>query len=102
MPLPVSILWTTERDRREELVHGVNAIIRVRPLADAIAVDARGVLGQRHRLVATWTDVAPNDLGEGIIQTMHADLTIDDMQAVPGTVGLEVRGYPSPPAMTMT
>jgi hypothetical protein len=102
MPLPVSILWTTYLDRREELVHGVNAIIRVRPLARTITVDARGVVGQRHRLMATWTDVAPNDLGEGIIQTMHADLTIDDMQAVPGTVGLEVRGYPSPPAMTMT
>jgi hypothetical protein len=96
MPLPISILWTTDRDRREELVHGVNAIIGVKPLSGAIAVDARGVVGARHRFIATWTDVAPNDLGEGIVQTMHADLTIDDITAVPGTVGLEVRGYPSP------
>jgi hypothetical protein len=27
---------------------------------------------------------------------MHGDLTFDDLEAVPGTVGLEVRGYPSP------
>jgi len=102
MPLPVSILWTTDQDRCEELVHGVNAIMRVHPLAGAVTVDARGVVGARHRLVATWADVAPNDLGEGIIQTMHGDLTIDDMQAVPGTVGLEVRGYPSPHATLLS
>ena len=67
MPLPVSILWTTDQDRCEELVHGVNAIMRVHPLAGAVTVDARGVVGARHRLVATWADVAPNDLGGVII-----------------------------------
>jgi hypothetical protein len=96
LPLPVSVLWTTDGAHREELVSGVNAIIRVKPLASTITVDARGVLGPRHRLVAAWGEVEPNDLGEGIIQTMHADLALDEIRAVPGTVGLEVRGYPSP------
>ena len=95
-PLPVSLLWTVDGDRREELVSAVNAIIRVKADRSTIAVEARGILGARHRLVASWGDVAPNDIGEGIIQTMHADLAVDGVQATSGTVGLEVRGYPHP------
>ena len=95
MPTPASLLWTTDVGRREELVGNVNAIIGVKPLASAVTIDARGI-GKRHRLTASWGDVPPNDIGEGIIQTMHGDLTFDDLHAVPGTVGLEVRGYPSP------
>jgi hypothetical protein len=95
-PLPVSLLWTIDGDRREELVSGVNAIIRVRADRSRVSVDARGILGARHRLVASWGDVIPNDIGEDIIQTMHGDLTVDGVQATSGTVGLEVRGYPHP------
>jgi hypothetical protein len=95
-PIPVSLLWTIDGDRREELVSAVNAIVRVKSDRSKVAIDARGILGARHRLVASWGDVTPNDVGEGIIQTMHADLSIDGMKATAGTVGLEVRGYPHP------
>jgi hypothetical protein len=96
VPMPVSIWWTTDDRRREELVSGVNAVIQTRVAPTTVTVEARGVLGARHRLVASWGDIEPNDLGEGIVQTMYADLMFDDQKAVPGTVGLEVRGYPSP------
>ena len=95
-PLPVSLLWTIDGDRREELVSAVNAVIRVKADRSTVSVEARGILGARHRLVASWGDVTPNDIGEGIIQTMHADLAVDGVQATSGTVGLEVRGYPHP------
>jgi hypothetical protein len=95
-PLPVSLLWTIDGDRRRELVSAVNAMVRVRADRSTVSVDARGILGARHRLVASWGDVTPNDIGEGIIQTMHADLTVDGVSANRGTVGLEVRGYPHP------
>jgi hypothetical protein len=95
-PLPVSLLWTIDGDRRRELVSAVNAMVRVRADRSTVSVDARGILGARHRLVASWGDVTPNDIGEGIIQTMHADLTVDGVPANRGTVGLEVRGYPHP------
>jgi hypothetical protein len=102
MPMPVSVLWTIDDGRREELVSGVNAVIVTRVAPTAVTVEARGILGARHRLVASWTEVEPNDLGEGIVQTMHADLMFDGLKAVPGTVGLEVRGYPNPLAATRT
>jgi len=95
-PLPVSLLWTIDGDRRRELVSAVNAMVQVRADRSTVSVDARGILGARHRLVASWGDVTPNDIGEGIIQTMHADLTVDGVPANRGTVGLEVRGYPHP------
>jgi hypothetical protein len=95
-PLPVSLLWTIDGDRRRELVSAMNAMVRVRADRSTVSVDARGILGARHRLVASWGDVTPNDIGEGIIQTMHADLTVDGVPANRGTVGLEVRGYPHP------
>jgi hypothetical protein len=82
MPTAVSILWTTDGDRREELVANVNAMIGVKPTASGVTIEARGV-GKRHRLAATWSEVSPNDIGEGIIQTMHGDLRFDDLEAVP-------------------
>ncbi len=47
-------------------------------------------------MIATWGPVEANDLGEGIVQTMHADRTFDGIPAAPRPVGLEVRGYPNP------
>ncbi|HEX5014802.1 MAG TPA: hypothetical protein VFV72_11670 [Candidatus Limnocylindrales bacterium] len=95
-PMPISLLWMIDEGRPRELVSAVNAMIRVSADPARVTVHARGILGARHRLTASWGDVPPNDLGEGIIQTMHADLTVDGMSAAPRTVGLEVRGYPSP------
>ena len=95
-PVPISILWTTDGLRDEEIASAVNGIIRSRVTENGVTIDGWRLGGPRHRIVATWGEVAPNDLGEGIVQTMHADLTFDEMPAVPGSVGLEVRGYPHP------
>ena len=74
----------------------VNGIIRARVTESGVNIDGRRLGRPRHRIVATWGEVPPNDLGEGIVQTMHADLAVDGISAVPGSVGLEVRGYPHP------
>ena len=94
--MPVSLLWTTDGERHEEVASAVNGILRARITEDGIHIDGQRLGGPRHRVVAKWGDIAPNDLGEGIIQTMHADLTLDGLRSVPRTVGLEVRGYPNP------
>lgn len=95
-PMPISLLWMVDDGRPQELVSAVNAMFRVSADRDGVTVGARSILGARHRLAVSWGDVPPNDIGEGIIQTMHADLAVDGIAAVPGTVGLEVRGYPHP------
>lgn len=95
-PVPISILWTNDGLRDEEIASAVNGIIRSRVTEYGVTIDGRRLGGPRHRIVATWGEVPPNDLGEGIVQTMHADLTFDEISAVPGSVGLEVRGYPHP------
>jgi hypothetical protein len=96
-PYPVTLgyLWSTDGDRADLTVSTVNGLIRARPVAEGIAIDTIRLGGPRHRLVANWGSALPNDIGEGIVQTMHADLVLDGHRAVPGTVGLETRGWPS-------
>ena len=74
----------------------MNGLIRTKVTETGVTIDGQRLGGPRHRLVATWGPVGPNDLGEDIVQTMHADLMWDGIPALPGTVGLEVRGYPNP------
>ena len=68
---------------------------RSRDVPGGIAIDSVRLGGPRHRVVATWGSVLPNDVGEGIVQTMHADAEIDGHHATPATVGLETRAWPS-------
>ena len=79
-----------------QIASAANGIIRSRVTETGVTIDARRLGGPPHRIVATWGEVLLNDAGEGIVQTMHADLTFDEISAVPGSVGLEVRGYPHP------
>ena len=95
-PLAISFLWTTDGLRKEEIVSAVTGIIRARVTETGVEIAGRRVGRPRHRIVARWGHVQPNDLGEGIFQTMCADLEVDGAAAVPGSVGLEVRGYPHP------
>jgi hypothetical protein len=95
-PIPVSVLWTTDGNRHEEIASAVNGVIRTRVSSAGVVIDGQRLGGRRHRVEASWGDVGPNDLGEGIVQTMLADLTLDGIRAATGTVGLEVRGYPNP------
>jgi len=96
VPMPISLLWVIDDGRPQELVSAVNAMFRVTADRDQVTVAARGILGARHRLAASWGEVPPNDVGEGIVQTLHANLNVDGVAAMSGTVGLEVRGYPHP------
>jgi hypothetical protein len=91
-PIPLSMVWTTDGDRTDEVISTVNGIIRTKAIHDGIAIDAKRLGGPRHRIVATWGSVPANDIGEGIIQTMHADASIDGVRAVTRSVGLEMRG----------
>ena len=93
LPLPAAYLWTTDGTRQDMVVSPLNGAVRTRRIPGGFALDAVRIGGPRHRVVATWGEIPTNDLGEGIRQTLHADLTIDGTAAMPGTVGLETRGY---------
>ena len=95
LPLPAAYLWTTDGTRQDMVVSPLNGAMRMRPIAGGFTLDAVRIGGPRHRVVATWGQIPANDLGEGIRQTLHADLTIDGIAAVSGTVGLETRGWPA-------
>jgi len=98
-PISLGFLWSADRHRSDLTISTINGVVRARPVAGGIAIDTVRIGGPRHHVVATWGDVRPNDIGEGIVQTMHADLTIDGHRANPTSVGLETRAWPTPAAV---
>lgn len=96
-PVPLGFVWTSDGERADFVVSTVNGIVRSRAIDGGIAIVGQRIGGRRHRVQATWGPIAPNDIGDGIIQTMHASLTIDGVDAFEGTVGLEARAWPGRP-----
>lgn len=92
LPLPIGYLWTTDGDRSEFVVSPLTGLMRERRDGDSTVIDSIRLDGRRHRVRATAPAAAFNDLGEGIRQTLLADLEYDGIRAVPGRVGLEFRG----------
>ena len=98
-PVTLGYLWSTDGERADLTVSTVNGLIRTRAVPGGIAIETVRLGGPRHRVEATWGTVVPNDIGEGIVQTMHADAVIDGHRATPATVGLETRAWPSAAAV---
>jgi hypothetical protein len=99
-PIPLGFVWTTDGRTADFVVSTVNGLVRSRAIEGGMAVVAQRLGGPRHHATATWGPIAPNDIGDEIIQTMHASLILDGARAVEGTVGLEERrgrtGRPGP------
>jgi len=98
-PVSMGYLWSTDGERTDFTISSVNGAVTSRPVPGGIAIESMRLGGPRHRVVATWGDAIPNDIGEGIVQTMHGNLVIDGHRAVPGTVGLEARAWPTVAAL---
>lgn len=95
--LPIGYLWTTDGLRDDLTISPVTGLIRVqrdRPAGGAdlsISMSSLRLGGKSHRLHVYAPESVFNDLGEGIRQTLLADLTFDGLPAAPSSVGLELR-----------
>ena len=96
--LPIGYVWTTDGTRDQLTVSPVNGLVRARmhgaAAGDRLAtsIDSIRFDGSRHRLQVSAPRGSFNDLGEGIAQTLLADLTFDGIAASASSVGYEVRG----------
>ena len=88
--MPIAYLWTSDGQHHDRPVSPVNGVIRARRLPDGVEIRSAR-LGRRHRVVVRAPAGAFRDIGDSIRQTLVADLEIDGVRAVPGTVGLEER-----------
>ena len=95
MPGPIGLLWTRGGGQEDLVVSPVNGLVRARRLGAGFQLVARRIGGPRHEVVATWGQPSANDLGEGIIQTLHGDCTVDGAPAAAATVGVETRAWQS-------
>lgn len=89
--VPVGYLWISDGQRAELTLSPITGLIRQRRENDSLVIDTMRVDGRRHRVRAEAPASAFNDLGEGIRQTLIADLECDGRRAVAGRVGLEFR-----------
>jgi hypothetical protein len=89
--LPFAYLWTTDGQRSELTLSPVYGLIRQRRVSNGVAIKTWRINGRRHRLTCTAGADAFNDLGEGIRQTLLADLVFDGHRALAGRTGLEFR-----------
>jgi hypothetical protein len=96
--LPVGYLWTTDGEHADLMRSPVSGLARIDrsyragPERASVAVTTVRPLGARHRIEVSAPVSAFNDLGEGIQQTLLADLSLDGLPARPGSVGFELRG----------
>jgi hypothetical protein len=88
--LPLGYLWTSDGTRHDRTVSPVNGVIRARRLPDGVEIRSARP-GSGHRIVVRAPASAFRDIGDSISQTLIADLEIDGVHAVPGTVGFEER-----------
>jgi hypothetical protein len=91
MPGHVGYLWVGDGTRSDLVISPGTGILRCRETDGALEIDSVSVRGRQHRVRARAQQASFNDLGEGIHQTLLADLELDGATAVPGTVGLESR-----------
>ena len=89
--LPFAYLWTTHGQRSALTLSPVSGLIRRRRIANVIAVEAWRVNGRGHRFPSTAAADSFNDLGEGIRQTILADLVCGRHRALAGRDGLKCR-----------
>ena len=95
---PVGYIWTTDGegdDMMRSPVSGLARIGRRSPAgADTVSLTIDGLrpFGKRHRITVSAPAASFNDLGDGICQTLLADLSLDGLHARPGSVGFELRG----------
>lgn len=92
MPINVGYLWVGDGVRTDLTISPATGLVLAKGGAENLTIDAIGLRGRRHRVRVRAPEDSFNDLGEGILQTLLAELECDGRRAVAGTVGFERRG----------
>jgi hypothetical protein len=93
-PMPVAFAWLGSGAGDELVISPLNGLVRHRRRGTGWVISVASLRGRRHSLVLDKGIAAANDLGEGIIQTLRGNLTVDGIAAATATVGVETRGWP--------
>lgn len=89
--VPAGYVWLRDGDRADGTVALLTGAVSARRDGYAVRLSSLRADGRRQVLACSAPATAFNDAGEGIEQTMLADLVIDDRPRTTGSVGLEFR-----------
>jgi hypothetical protein len=93
VPTEISYVWLCDETGEELIVSPLNGIITTRHVGSSWIVRAVGMRGRRHTIVLDAGTARANDLGESISQTLRGRLSVDGVEAIAGTVGVETRNW---------
>ena len=90
--VPVGYTWIQDGEGTDLVVMPLTGVVTVRRGDHAVHLASARVDARRHDISCRAAAADFNDAGEGIAQTMLADLLIDGRLRATGSVGLEFRG----------
>jgi hypothetical protein len=90
--VPAGYVWLSEDGHAQETIEPLTGAIRVSRDGHAVKLTSTRADGRRHTIECAAPPESFNTIGDGIQQSLSADLTLDGRLRAQGSVGLEFRG----------
>ncbi len=90
--VPAGYVWLSENGKVDETVEPLTGAIKVTRNDHAVRISSLRADGRRHTIECSAPLASFNEVGDGIEQSLSADLSIDGRLRATGSVGLEFRG----------
>lgn len=90
--VPAGYVWLSEGGHVQETVEPLTGAIRLSRDGHAARITSLRADGRRHTIDCSAPSATFNDVGDGVQQTLSADLSLDGRLRATGSVGLEFRG----------
>ena len=90
--VPAGYVWISEGGHVEETVEPLTGAITLTRHGHGVRLGSLRADGRRHTIECSAPPDTFNDVGDGVEQSLSADLSLDGRVRVTGSVGLEFRG----------
>jgi hypothetical protein len=90
--VPAGYVWLSADGHVEETVEPLTGAIRLTRDGHAVRISSLRADGRRHTIECTAPSSTFNEVGDGVEQSLSADLSLDGRLRATGSVGLEFRG----------
>jgi hypothetical protein len=90
--VPAGYVWLSEGGHVEETIEPLNGAIKLTRHGYAVRISSLRADGRRHTIECSAPADSFNLVGDGVEQSLSADLSLDGRLRATGSVGLEFRG----------
>ena len=90
--MPAGYVWLSQDGHAEETIEPLTGAIRIAREGHGVRLTSIRADGRRHTIDCSAPSDTFNEVGDGVEQSLSADLSLDGQLRTSGTVGLEFRG----------